>query len=79
MTAVSVSSFSKNAAQYAAHAIDSGEVISVTSDNENAMLLSEEEYRGLLETIRLMNCPGMDERVKEARRTPAEERSDFVW
>ena len=41
--------------------------------------MSEEEYRGLLETIRLMNCPGMDERVKEARRTPAEERSDFVW
>lgn len=79
MTAVSVSSFSKNAAQYVAHAIGSDEVIGVTTDNGNAVLLSEEEYRGLLETIRLMNCPGMDERVKEARQTPVEERSDFVW
>lgn len=79
MTAVSVSSFSKNAAKYVAHAIDSDEVISVTTDNGNAVLLSEDEYRGLLETIRLMNCPGMDQRVEEARKTPIEESEAFAW
>ena len=43
------------------------------------ILLSEEEFRGMVETIYLLNSEGMAERVEEARRTPIEESDDFAW
>lgn len=79
MTAVSVAAFSKNAEEYLAHAVKKQDVISVTTEEGTAVILSEEEFRGMLETIALLNAAGMAERVEEARRTPVEESEDFAW
>ena len=57
----------------------SQDVISVTTEKGSAVLLSEEEFRGMMETIYLLNSEGMAERVEEARRTPIEESDDFAW
>ena len=79
MTSVTMNLFTKNAAEYLAHAVNGQDVISVTTDNGTAIILSEEEFRGMLETIALLNAAGMQERVEEARSTPIEESDDFVW
>ena len=79
MTAITVAVFSKNAEQYVEHAVRHQDVVRVTTDAGNAILVSEEEYRGMLETMRLMNAEGMPERVAEARRTPIEESDAFEW
>ena len=79
MTSIPISVFSQNAAQYVAHAVNSQDVINVTTEKGSAILLSEEEFRGMVETIYLLNSEGMAERVEEARRTPIEERDDFAW
>ena len=79
MTSIPISVFFQNAAQYVAHAVNSQDVISVTTEKGNAVLLSEEEFRGMMETIYLLNSEGMAERVEEARRTPIEESDDFAW
>ena len=39
----------------------------------------KEEYRGLLETLRLMSVPGMRENLVEGMETPIEECEDFEW
>ena len=79
MTSIPISVFSQNAAQYVAHAVNSQDVINVTTEKGSAILLSEEEFRGMMETIYLFNSEGMAERVEEARRTPIEESDDFAW
>ena len=79
MTSIPISVFSQNAAQYVAHAVNSQDVINVTTKKGSAILLSEEEFRGMVETIYLLNSEGMAERVEEARRTPIEESDDFAW
>ena len=79
MTSIPISVFSQNAAHYVAHAVNSQDVISVTTEKGSAVLLSEEEFRGMMETIYLLNSEGMAERVEEARRTPIEESDDFAW
>ena len=79
MTSIPISVFSQNAAQYVAHAVNSQDVISVTTEKGSAILLSEEEFRGMVETLYLLNSERMAERVEEARRTPIEESDDFAW
>ncbi len=79
MTAISVSAFSKHAEQYVARAIENQDIIHVTTDEGGAILIGEEEFRGMMETLRLMNAEGMPERVVEARQTPIEESEDFAW
>ena len=79
MTSIPISVFSQNAAQYVAHAVNSQDVINVTTEKGSAILLSEEEFRGMVETIYLLNSEGMAERGEEARRTPIEEGDDFAW
>ena len=79
MTSIPISVFSQNAAQYVAHAVNSQDVINVTTEKGSAILLSEEEFRGMVETIYLLNSEGMAERVEEARRTLIEESDDFAW
>ena len=79
MTSIPISVFSQNAAQYVAHAVNSQDEINVTIEKGSAILLSEEEFRGMMETIYLLNSEGMAERVEEARRTPIEESDDFAW
>ena len=44
MTSIPISVFSQNAAQYVAHAVNSQDVISVTTEKGSAVLLSEEEF-----------------------------------
>lgn len=79
MTAVSVSKFSEDAGTYVAHAVAHQDIVRVTTDEGNAVLVSEDEFRGMLETLHLMKSSGMAERVEEAKRTPIEESDDFAW
>ena len=41
--------------------------VRITSKNGDAVLVSEEDYEGLLETLELLSQPGMDKSICEAR------------
>ena len=49
------------------------EPVYITSKDGNAVMLSEDEYRGLLETINLSSVPGMKEKLLEGANTPLSE------
>ena len=41
--------------------------VKITSKNGDAVMLSEEDYEGLLETLELLSVPGMRKSVREAK------------
>ena len=47
--------------------------IRITTKRNNAILVSEEDWDGLHETMYLLSIPGMRESLLEASRTPDEE------
>ena len=47
-----------------------GEVINVNTKNGNAVLLSEEDYRNMMETLHLSVIPGMVESIQKAAEEP---------
>ena len=60
--------------------IEHGESISIATDKGAAILIGQEEWSGLLETLYLQSIPGMIESIEEARNTPARERlEDIGW
>ena len=46
------------------------EPINITTKDGNAMLISEEEYLGLIETLHLASGPGMKEKLIDGLNTP---------
>ncbi len=52
---------------------DSHEPILITSRRNNAVLLSEEDWSAIQETLFLLSIPGMRESLREGRATPLEE------
>ena len=60
--------------------VELGESVSIATDNGAAILVSQEEWSGLLETLYLQSIPDMAASIKEARDAPATERlEDIGW
>lgn len=73
MTNTTITNFRKNVFEYVNQAIQYNDVVNVVTKNGNAVLISEEEYNGMLETLRLMSIPGMVESIIEAAKEPTKE------
>lgn len=55
------------------------EPVNISTKNGNAVLISEEEYNSLMETLYLTSVPGMKEKLLDGVNTPIEECDDFEW
>ena len=51
----------------------SHEPILITGKRANAVLISEEDWRAIQETLYLLSIPGMRESIREGLQTPVEE------
>ena len=49
----------------------------IVGKNGNAVLISEDDYRALQETLYLNNIPGMAESIVEGRDTPLSECTEY--
>ena len=56
-------------------ASDSHEPIQITGKRSNAMLISEEDWRSIQETLYLVSMPGMRESIREGMAVPLEKTS----
>ncbi|MGB3294894.1 MAG: type II toxin-antitoxin system Phd/YefM family antitoxin [Phormidesmis sp.] len=52
---------------------ESHKPIIITGENSNAVLIDEEDWSSIQETLYLLSVPGMGESIKEAMATPLEE------
>ncbi len=56
------------------------EPVLITGKRGNAILISEDDWRSIQETLYLLNIPGMRESIREGLATPIEEcREGIEW
>ncbi|MBW2064396.1 MAG: type II toxin-antitoxin system Phd/YefM family antitoxin [Deltaproteobacteria bacterium] len=61
-------------------AASSHEPIVITGKRANAVLISEDDWRAVQETLYLLSIPGMRESIREGLKTPLEEcAEDLDW
>ncbi len=76
MTHTNATNLRKNLFEYLNSAIEFNDVINVNTKKGNAIIMSEEEYNGLMETLYLNSIPGLKEKIKEGMSEPIEEMVD---
>ncbi len=54
----------------------SHEPVTITGKRANAVLISEDDWRAIQETLYLLSIPGMRESIREGLQTPIEECSE---
>lgn len=54
------------------------EPVLITGKRKNAVLVSEEDWHSIQETLYLLNIPGMRESIRKGLATPVEECSEDV-
>lgn len=79
MTNTNAANFGQNLSDYLNQAVLYQDTINVNTKNGNAVLISEAEYRSLMETLYLLGVPGMKERLLEGLEIPVEECDEFEW
>ena len=55
---------------------DGHEPIHITGKRSNAVLISEEDWRSIQETLYLLSIPGMRDSIREGLNTPIEDCSE---
>ncbi|MDA3936668.1 MAG: type II toxin-antitoxin system Phd/YefM family antitoxin [Actinomycetota bacterium] len=72
MTNVTTTEARKNLYSLVDQVQESHEPIQITSKRGNAMLVSEDDWRAVQETLHLISIPGMRESILEGIATPAD-------
>ena len=73
MTNTNITAFRKNVFGFVDQAVTYGDVVNVSTKNGNGVIISEDDYNSMMETLHLSSIPGMVESIKEAAKEPLEE------
>ena len=73
MQTTSIASFQKNISALLAQTIKYNEPLNVCTEDGNVVVLSDEDYRSMVETVRLLSIPGMREKLLEGKAEPVSE------
>ncbi len=70
MLHINITNFRKNIFAMIENTIRYNEPVNISTKDGNVVLLSEEEYRGMEETLRLLLNPEMKQKLLEGKNTP---------
>lgn len=70
MTNTNIANFRENIVPLLEQTIKFNEPLTVNTDIGNAIVLSEDDYRSLIETLYLTSIPGMEEKLLNGKATP---------
>ena len=70
MTNINIATFSNNIVSMLEQTIKFNEPLTVSTDIGNAIILSEDDYRSLIETLYLTSIPEMEEKLLAGKATP---------
>jgi PHD/YefM family antitoxin component YafN of YafNO toxin-antitoxin module len=59
--------------------VNLNDILKISTKDGNAVVMSEEDYNALMETIYLYNQPGLVESILEAKNAPKEEFEELDW
>lgn len=70
MTNTNITNFRKDIYELIEQTIKYNEPINISTKNGNAVVLSEEDYNGLIETVYLTSIPKMREKLIKGKKEP---------
>ena len=70
MTNTNITSFRKNIFSLLEQTIKYNEPLNISTKEGNAVVISEEDYRGIMETLELLSNPAMKKILVEGQTTP---------
>lgn len=70
MINTNITNFRKNVFEILEQTIKFNEPVNISTKDGNAVIISEEDYNGLMETLMLSSLPGMKEEITEGLNTP---------
>ena len=70
MLNTNITNFRKNIFGMLEQTIKYNEPVNISTKDGNAVILSEEDYNGLMETLQICSIPGMKEKVVYGLNTP---------
>ncbi|MGN1410244.1 MAG: type II toxin-antitoxin system Phd/YefM family antitoxin [Eubacteriales bacterium] len=73
MLNINITNFRKNLFSLFEQTIRWGEPINVSTKSGNAVIISEEEYNGMVETLNLLSDPEMKKKLISGKNTPLED------
>ena len=76
MTNTNITNLRKNLFEYVNQAVEFNDVVNVNTKNGNAVIISEEEYNSLMETLHISSVPGLMDEIKAAAQEPLSEMID---
>ena len=82
MTTMTITNFRKNIYSLVENTVKFNEPVNITTKEGNAVMISEDEYNGLIETLYLTSIPGMREKLTEGLDTTLDEtvsEEEVLW
>ena len=73
MTNINITNFRKDIYELLEQTIKYNEIINVTTKNGNAIVISEEDYNNLIETLYISSIPGLKQDIMEGMKETIEE------
>lgn len=73
MTNTNATNFRKNIYELLKQTINYNEPVNISTKDGNAVLISEADYNGLMETVYLASNPKMKEKLIKGKNTPKED------
>ena len=73
MLNTNIANFRENICSLLEQTIKFNEPVSISTKDGNAIVISEEDYNGLMETLYFPSVPEMKEKIIEGLRTPLDE------
>lgn len=70
MINTNVTNFRKNVFSMIEQTIKYNEPINISAKDGNVVVVSEDDYRSMIETLHLVSIPGMKEKLLEGMNTP---------
>lgn len=70
MITTNITNFRKNVYNYVEQTIKFNEPLNIATKDGNAVLLSEDDYVGMMETLYLVSAPGMREKIMDGLAEP---------
>lgn len=82
MLNTNITNFRKNIFGILEQTIKYNEPVNVSTKEGNAVIISEEDYNGLVESLYLSSLPGMKEKIVDGLNTPVEDcvpEAEVIW
>lgn len=79
MTTVNISNARAQLFKLADSCIKYNDVVNINTKDGNVVMLSEDEYSGIMETLHLSGITGVKESIAQERNIPTKDLEEFSW